>query len=159
MATVVGWLIKQSINTQPWAEEGLIGHDHAGGPMSLPAKKIALLAFLAVATSLFMLFFSAYRLRMEYPDWIALDDPNILWLNTIFLFIASIFYQQAKTAVQRSNEGKVRIALVMAGVFTFCFLAGQYWAWQQMHEQGMFLYSNPANAFFYVLTGVHAIHI
>lgn len=159
MATVVGWLIKQSINTRPWAEEGLIGHDHAGGPMSLPAKKIALLAFLAVATSLFMLFFSAYRLRMEYPDWIALDDPNILWLNTIFLFIASIFYQQAKTAVQRNNEGKVRVALIMAGVFTFCFLAGQYWAWQQMHDQGMFLYSNPANAFFYVLTGVHAIHI
>ena len=73
MAFVVGWLIKQSINTQPWAEEGVIGYDHAGGPLSLPAKKTGLIAFLAVVTSLFMLFFSAYRLRMEYPDWVTLS--------------------------------------------------------------------------------------
>ena len=96
---------------------------------------------------------------MDYPDWVALDDPNILWLNTAFLFVASIFYQQAKTAVQKNNGGKVRVALVMAGVFTLCFLAGQYWAWQDIHDKGLFLHTNPANAFFYVLTGVHAVHI
>ena len=159
MGTIVWWLIKQTINTQPWAEEGVIGTDHAGGPLSLPAKKIGLIAFIAVATSLFMLFFSAYNLRMDYPDWVQLSDPKILWLNTALLFLASIFYQLAKTAAQRSNEGKIRVNLVMAGVFTFCFLAGQLWAWQQMHDQGLFLHTNPAYAFFYVLTGVHAIHI
>lgn len=159
MAAIVGWVIKQSINTQPWAEEGVIGHDHAGGPLSLPAKKVGLIAFLAVATSLFMIFFSAYRLRMEFPDWAALNDPQILWLNTGLLILASIFFQKTKTAAQRSEAGGVRVGLMMAGVFTFCFLAGQLWAWQQIHDQGLFLYSNPANAFFYVLTGLHAIHI
>ena len=159
MACVVGWLIKQSINTKPWAEEGVIGYDHAGGPLSLPAKKIGLIAFLAVATSLFMLFFSAYRLRMDYPDWVVLSDPQILWLNTGFLVLASIFYQRAKTAAQRNQERGIRIGLILAGVFTFCFLAGQILAWQQLLDQGMYLYTNPANAFFYVLTGAHVIHI
>ena len=159
MAFVVGWLIKQSINTQPWAEEGVIGYDHAGGPFSMPAKKIGLGVFLAVATSLFMLFFSAYRIRMDYPDWIILNDPKILWVNTFLLVLASIFYQRAKNAAQRNEEGGIRVGLVMAGVFTFCFLAGQVWAWQQLQDQGLFLHSNPANAFFYVLTGAHVIHI
>ncbi len=159
MAFVVGWLIKQSINTQPWAEEGIIGHDHAGGPFSLPAKKVGLIVFLAVVTSLFMLFFSAYQLRMEYPDWATLNDPQILWLNTLFLIFGSVFFQKAKLAAQRSEESGARIGLIMAGFFTFCFLAGQLWAWQEIHDQGKFLYSNPANAFFYILTGLHALHI
>ena len=159
MAFVVGWFIKQSINTQPWAEEGVIGYDHAGGPFSLPAKKLGLVIFLAVVTSMFMLFFSAYRLRMEYPDWAALNDPKILWVNTILLLLASIFYQRAKMAAQRSQDRGIRTGLILAGIFTFGFLAGQLWAWQSMFAQGMFLYSNPAISFFYVLTGAHALHI
>ncbi len=159
MGTVVWWLIKQTINTQPWSEEGVIGHHHADGPLSLPTKKIGLGVFLAVVTSLFMLFFSAYSIRMEYPDWAALNDPQILWVNTGLLILASVFFQRAKTAAQRGEEGGVRVSLVLAGVFTFSFLAGQLWAWQQIHDQGLFLTSNPANAFFYVLTGLHALHI
>ena len=159
MAFVVGWLIKQSINTKPWAEEGVIGYDHAGGPLSWPAKKVGLAVFLAVVTSLFMLFFSAYNLRMEYPDWSALNDPNILWLNTFLLLLASIFFQKASNSAKRNEESGIRIGLIMAGVFTFCFLAGQVWAWQIIYEQGAFIATNPANAFFYILTGLHALHM
>ena len=159
MAFVVGWLIKQSINTRPWAEEGVIGYDHAGGPLSWPAKKVGLAVFLAVVTSLFMLFFSAYNLRMDYPDWAALDDPKVLWVNTIFLLLASIFFQKASNAAKRNEESGIRIGLIMAGAFTFCFLAGQIWAWQIIQEQEAFVATSPANAFFYILTGLHALHI
>jgi len=159
MAVVVTWLVKQTINTQPWAEVGVIGGDNPNGPVYMPAKKVFLAGLLAVLTSLFMLFFSAYRIRMEYPDWLSLDDPKILWVNTVVLILASIFFQQAKNAAQRNEEGGIRIGLVLAGMFTFCFLYGQYWAWQIIHDQGLFIYSNPANAFFYVLTGLHALHI
>lgn len=159
MAVVVTWLIKQSINTQPWADIGIIDGDDPDGPVFMPSKKVFLGGFLAVVTSLFMLFFSAYRIRMEYPDWVSLDDPQILWINTVFLILASVFYQYAKTSAQKNKEGGIRIGLVMAGLFTGCFLYGQYWAWQHLNDQGFFIYSNPANAFFYVLTSMHALHI
>lgn len=159
MAFVVGWFIKQSINTQPWAEEGVIGYDHAGGPLSLPAKKVGLIVFLAVVCSLFMLFFSAYRLRMEYPGWIRLNDPQVLWVNTVLLVFASIFFQKAKNAAQRNHESGIRVGLILAGAFTFCFLAGQWLAWQQIHAREEFIITNPANSFFYILTGAHALHI
>ena len=159
MAIVVTWLIKQSINTQPWSDVGIVDHDDPNGPVYMPSKKVFLGGFLAVVTSLFMLFFSAYRIRMEYPDWISLKDPQVLWVNTIFLILASVFYQYAKSSAQKNNEGGIRVGLVMAGLFTWCFLYGQYWAWQQLNDQGYFIYANPANAFFYMLTSMHALHI
>ena len=159
MAMVVTWLVKQSINTQPWSEVGIIDGDDPDGPVFLPAKKVFLGGFLAVATSLFMLFFSAYRIRMEYPDWVPLDDPKILWVNTILLILASVFFQIAKTSAQRDEISGIRVGLVLAGMFTFCFLYGQYWAWQHINDQGLFIHTNPANAFFYVLTSLHALHI
>ena len=82
MGGIVIWLIRQTINVQPWAEEGVIGNHHSGGAFSVPPAKIGLIVFLAVATSLFSLFMSAYFQRMEYSDWTPLPEPGILWFNT-----------------------------------------------------------------------------
>lgn len=159
MGALVFWLIRQTINVQPWAEEGPIGHDHAGGALSPSSAKIGLIVFLAVATSLFSLFMSAYFQRMEFGDWKPLPEPGILWLNTGLLILGSVFFQRARNAVIRNQENAVKTNLLMAGLFTFAFIAGQLWAWQGLQNAGYFLTSNPANAFFYVLTTVHALHI
>jgi cytochrome c oxidase subunit 3 len=39
------------------------------------------------------------------------------------------------------------------------FVAGQYQAWLGLRAQGLFLASNPNSSFFYVLTGVHLVHV
>jgi cytochrome c oxidase subunit 3 len=39
------------------------------------------------------------------------------------------------------------------------FIAGQLVAWQQLRDAGYGLTSGPAGAFFYVLTGVHGLHL
>jgi cytochrome c oxidase subunit 3 len=53
----------------------------------------------------------------------------------------------------------VRIGLIAAGAFTFCFLAGQLWAWQKLNASGYFVAANPANAFFYLFTALHGVHL
>ena len=61
MAIVVWWLWRQSINVKPWVEQQhSIETTHSEGSLSLPAVKVGLGVFLAVATSLFALFISAY---------------------------------------------------------------------------------------------------
>ena len=159
MGGVVFWLIYQTINVQPWAEEGLIGHDHAGGAFSSPPAKIGLVVFLAVASSLFSLFVSAYFQRMDFGDWQPLPEPGILWFNTGLLILGSVFFQFARNAAVRTEVKAVKRNLLIAGLFTFAFIAGQLWAWQGLYDAGYFLTSNPANAFFYVLTAIHALHI
>jgi cytochrome c oxidase subunit 3 len=62
-------------------------------------------------------------------------------------------------AAQRGQAEQVRAGLIGAGVFTFLFLAGQLWAWQQLNAAGYFLASDPAASFFYLLTALHGLHL
>jgi cytochrome c oxidase subunit 3 len=64
MGVIVWWLVKQTINVQPWiADTGLIPDLDADAILQ-PRAKSGLLAFLAVVTSMFCLFMSAYAMRM-----------------------------------------------------------------------------------------------
>ena len=44
-------------------------------------------------------------------------------------------------------------------MLTIGFIFGQLEVWRQMAGEGYYLYNNPANSFFYVLTGIHGLHI
>ena len=43
--------------------------------------------------------------------------------------------------------------------FFFAFLGGQLWVWQQLVNLGYYVSGNPANSFFYLLTGLHGLHL
>ena len=159
MAVIVWWLVRQTVNVKPWMEQRPIEMVHGDGALSLPPIKVGLGVFLAVATSLFALLISAYHMRMMEADWTALSLPRVLWLNTAVLIAGGAAMQWARTAARRGQTDRVRIGLIAAGVFTFSFLAGQLWAWQQMDAAGYFLTANPAYSFFYLLTAVHGLHL
>jgi cytochrome c oxidase subunit 3 len=158
MATVIGWLLRQTLNTSPWIP---IAADDASDGSSLDAntKTIALSTFLAVATSVFALFISAYVLRMQQPDWRPVSEPQLLWMNTGFLVLASIAYHLTRNAAVKGNTNWLKPGLSISGLLTFCFLVGQLIAWQQLNASGYYVSTNPANAFFYLLTAVHGIHM
>jgi cytochrome c oxidase subunit 3 len=158
MAIVVWWLLRQTLNVSPWVEQHSIqeGQDVA---FSLHAVKIGLGVFLAVATSLFVLLISAYFMRMMATDWINLAVPKVLWLNTAALILASVAMQSSWAAAQRGHGDGLRMGLMAAGGFSFAFLLGQLWAWQELNIAGYFATSNPANAFFYLLTAMHGLHL
>jgi cytochrome c oxidase subunit 3 len=44
-------------------------------------------------------------------------------------------------------------------VFSLLFIFGQFTVWQQLTQGGFYIYSNPANSYFYLLTGVHGLHL
>ncbi len=165
MGAVVWWLVKQTINVQPWASAASTSSVRTEGVRSpqtslpLPSVKLGLGVFLAVVTSLFALFISAYSIRMEYEDWRPLTEPGALWLNTGILVVSSIFLQLAWSASKRGNLTAVRTGIAGGAVFASAFVAGQFIIWNQLIESGYLITDNPANAFFYLLTGAHALHI
>jgi len=131
-------------------------------------KRIGLWIFLAVITSLFCLFLSAYYMRMgshgEHAmhgtgDWTAIRDPGILWLNTIVLIVGSVAMQSARASITRGQLEQTRVRLFAAGLLTAGFLIGQMVAWRQLRLSELFTPQNPAIAFFYVLTAVHGLHL
>ncbi len=158
MAIVVWWLVRQTLH-KPWMERRPIEVVQGDGAFSLPPVKVGLGVFLAVATSLFALLISAYHMRMVGEDWTRLAVPKVLWLNTAVLFLASVAMQRTRMAAQRGELERVKSGLIAAGVLSFSFLAGQLWAWQQLNASGYFVAANPANAFFYLLTALHGLHL
>jgi cytochrome c oxidase subunit III len=158
-AIVVWWLSHQRLMAKPWLEVGAIGEVAIPGPSSLPAATVGLGVFLAVVSSLFALFISAYFMRMQVADWAELPSPKLLWFNTGVLILSSVALQYAQVAARRGRIVDVGDGLIAGGLFAFTFLVGQLLAWHQLNAAGYFLSANPANAFFYLLTGVHGLHL
>ena len=155
-AIVAWWLAQQRLTAKPWLEAGSIGDP---GASSLPAAKIGLGVFLAVVGCLFALLISAYAMRMEMGEWRPAPAPKLLWLNTGMLILSSGALQWAEVAARRGKLDGVKAGLLAGGVFALAFLAGQLIAWRQLDAAGYYLTANPAAAFFYLITGVHGLHI
>jgi cytochrome c oxidase subunit 3 len=158
MATIIAWLLRQTFNTQPWVSEAA---DNAvsGSSLDTSTKAVALMTFLAVATSVFALFISAYTIRMDEPDWRPVAEPGLLWVNTAVLILASIAYHWTRNAVVKGQDNRIKPGLTASGMLTILFLLGQLVAWRQLIDAGFYADTNVANAFFYLLTAVHGLHM
>ena len=159
LATLLGWLLKQTFNSAPWEMEVVSDSAHFGPLGDDKSKLIALLGLLAVVSSFFALILSAYALRMDLGDWVPMTEPQLLWLNTVMLIIASGVLQWTRNAAIAGQEARLAPGLIVTGVLTLGFVLGQFVAWQQLQHSGQFITNNPSNAFFYFLTGAHAVHI
>jgi cytochrome c oxidase subunit 3 len=108
---------------------------------------------------MFMLFIVSYYTRSQFPDWERLADPGILWVNTAVLMLASIALQIATNAARRDAGRMMRNALIAGALLTLGFITGQFMAWEQLVAAGYYAQANPAIAFFYLFTGLHALHL
>ena len=151
--------IFRALMEKPWIEQGVAEDIHGFDLESLPAAKLGLRVFLAVATVVFSLTVVTYADRMLAADWRALPEPLVLWLNTALLIMSSIALQRARVSAERDHEDGVRLGLLLGGGFAFAFLVGQFMAWRQLIDLGYFAATNPANAFFFLVTALHAVHL
>jgi cytochrome c oxidase subunit 3 len=162
---IVVWLILvRKLSAKSWEAQPAAAID-AEAPRWPPAR-VGLWVFLAVITSLFGLFVSAYYMRLSghhgsgpATDWTALSEPPVLWLNTLLLIAASVAMQAARRAVRIGSVQRSTSALLVGGLLTLAFLGGQYYAWTQVRGADFFTPLNPAIAFFYLLTAVHGLHL
>jgi cytochrome c oxidase subunit 3 len=146
---------------KPWATaEGGDATLNESESFSMPTEKVGLWVFLSAITVLFTLLIISYGGRMTLgTDWRPLPDPWLLWPNTALLVLSSVFLQRARVSARRGQMDGVRTRLLAAGGFSFAFLAGQLFASYELIGLGYFASTNPANAFFYLLTGMHAVHL
>ena len=160
-AITVWWLLIQRLKDKPWMKQGVVPTSQE--TLTSSAPKVGLWVFLAVVSSLFGLFASAYFLRMAghggLAAWERLDEPNVLWINTLVLVLASAAMQIARNRIDGDDLNGGRSYFVAAGLLTLVFLAGQALAWQQANASGALGPGSPAYSFFVLLTGVHGLHL
>jgi len=157
------------LTEKPWVTAQVRVDDlHDGVAFPLPGAKLALRIFLAAVTVVFVLLIIAYGERMVHEDWRPAPPLRLLWLNTAMLVLSSVALQWAKVAIGRAESSPfsrpqelehVKWGLTAAGLFASAFLAGQIIAWWQLDSMPFFDVTNPAIAFFYLITGLHALHM
>jgi cytochrome c oxidase subunit 3 len=153
------WLVRQGIATRPWLETGFAEGALGRPPRTMPAAKLGLILFIAVVSTLLVLLVSAYSMRMQLADWSPPPRPRLLWLNTAVLVGASFALHRASRAARRSDRDRIAGNLLLAAAASVLFLVGQLLAWRQLASAGYLPANNPADAFFYLITAVHGLHL
>lgn len=142
-------------------DKGFGDYGSGGGDavQRIETAKLGIWVALGSMTMLFAAFTSAYIVRSAGSDWVPLEIPTILWVNTAIIILSSVVMEMARRAFVAWRPVAFRKWLLATAVLGVGFLTGQVLAWGQLAEQGIYLQSHPHSSFFYVLTGVHALHL
>ena len=121
--------------------------------------QLGLWMFLATVTMLFAAFTSAYLVRRAGADWRPIDWPWLLWVNTVVLAASSVGVEVGRRAAEAARWSRARSWFAAAILLGVLFLGGQLVAWQSLVDRGVLVQTLPQSSFFYLLTGVHALHL
>ena len=159
----------KSLREKPWLPTELAQQNNlpdAGADRERSAST-ALQFFLAVITVIFLLFTITFLQRTQSFDfqalsgepWLPFTNADILWQNSAYLVLASISIMVAKKFAEQQILYAIIISLTATTLFTLLFINGQVQVWQQLNQSGFYITTNPANSYYFLLTGVHALHI
>ncbi|QGZ38708.1 cytochrome c oxidase subunit 3 [Pseudoduganella flava] len=136
------------------------GYWPGDGAAPYGTRQVGLWTFMGVVCVLFALFGVAYVMRIGYDDWRVLPAaPWQLWLSTALLGTGDAVWQLAALAAMRRRRVLAHRLAVLGVALALAFIASQLGAWRALATQHAGLGSGPAAAFFYMLTGLHGVHV
>jgi len=145
----------------PLPPDGRGGDDSADSGSSFPISKGQLGVWILL-TAIVMLFAglsSAYIVLRGVPTWQNIELPWMLWPNTAVLLLSSVAIDISRRAVRRNDVQSMKRWLAIGGVLGLVFLVGQLMAWRQLVNAGVYVPSTLQSGFFYILTGLHGLHL
>jgi cytochrome c oxidase subunit III len=132
---------------------------------------------------IFVSYSSAYVVRQGLPtldpqtgtlvrDWLPLQLPSFLLVNTLVLLISTLTMELARRQAVRSGLAAETVSLssarteidrlpwlALTAILGLSFLAGQWLVWRELAARGFYVATSPSSSFFYLLTGMHGIHL
>lgn len=161
--------ILSRLTEKPWLAPGLeppAAADADGAP-SLSATAVGLRVYFGVATVMFLLIAVMLVMRMgghgvstgQQPDWKPMLWPPLLWFNTGVLVLNSAAWEWGRAGAHRGRMEGLRAGLIAAGVLALVFLVGQLTVWRQLEDAGCGITATTMSAFFYLITGLHGLHL
>ena len=134
-----------------------------GGPLRDDAApfqyRIGMWVAVAAILMMFAALTSAYVFRAGTTGWQPIAIPPLMWASTAVILLSSATFELARKSLKREDAGNYRLWLWASLALGALFLAFQLLAWRQLVAQGIYLATNPHSSFFYVLTGLHGLHL
>ncbi len=134
-----------------------------GGPLRDDAApyqyRIGMWVAIAAILMMFAALTSAYVFRAGTRDWRPISIPPLMWASTLVIVVSSATFELARRSLKRDDGRKYRLWLWASLALGALFIALQLLAWRRLVAQGVYLATNPHSSFFYVLTGLHGLHL
>ena len=146
---------------KPWeSERASIDDAHSGQTFDLSVQKSAVIIIFGIATVLFSLIFTGYIYSIPpEQDTKYLLKPNLLWVNTIVLFIISYYFSKVTNEIKRKEYLNIKKNIIIVGGLSYFFLFGQVAFWIQLMKSGNFVSTNNYFSSFYIFTALHGLHL
>ena len=125
----------------------------------LNPHKFALWLAMASIIMMFTAFTSAYIVRQAAGNWLDFSVPNVFYGSTVAILLCSLSLHLSLRSFKKGNKSGHRSGMVIGFALGILFVVLQYIGWQALFSNGIDLKGNPSGSFFYVITGVHALHV
>jgi cytochrome c oxidase subunit 3 len=135
------------------------GSSSAAARPPASAASIAVWLLVGAVTILFAAITSSLLARRVEADWRPGPLPAVLWLGTMVLVASSLTMEWARARGRREHLDQLWAGLVATSTLGAAFLMLQWTAWRQLAAMGVYLSTNPHSAFFFLLTGLHGLHL
>ena len=140
----------------------LVSAEH-GEPKVISNGVLGMLLFVLTEIMFFAGMISVFNIvRASAAVWPPPDQPRLpveeTAINTLALFASGlcVYLAQRRFAVSRASA---RTPLALAIVFASIFVVFQGFEWVSMIAQGLTLTSSALGSFFYLIVGIHALHV
>ena len=146
---------------KPWEkEQAAIDSLHEGKTFNISSQKSAVIIIFGIATVLFSLIFTGYLYTLP-PDQDTryLLKPNLLWINTIVLFLVTYFFSKITKDIEKKETSMIKKNLIIVGGLSYLFLFGQVFFWFQLMKSGNYVSTNSYFSSFYFFTALHGAHL
>ncbi len=139
-----------------------LGNWGRSGPDSRVVQRYKLAVWVGMGA--IVMFFAALTSAMIVReglsgDWRPFSLPTVLYVSTVVLLASSLTVEKARSALRHGSPDRLRLWVNISAVLGLGFLAGQLLGWRELVDRGLFLASNPANSFYYLLTAGHGLHL
>ena len=130
-----------------------------GGDAQPYQYRIGMWIAIAAILMMFAALTSAYVFRAGTAGWRPISIPPLMWASTAVILASSATFELARKSLKGEGARKYRLWLWASLALGALFLIFQLLAWRRLVAQGVYLASNPHSSFFYVLTGLHGLHL
>jgi cytochrome c oxidase subunit III len=122
--------------------------------------RIALLSIIGSILAFFTALVIAYIWRSRTPPyWDPIPLPHTLWLSTALILASSVTFEHARRVFGKGAYRTASRFLIASACLGAAFLSSQLTAWRALVRAGAYLSQNPHSTFFYLFTGLHALHL
>lgn len=121
--------------------------------------RLTLWILIAAIFMMFAALIASYIILSSGEKWPPIQVPRLLWLSTGLIVTSSLTFEAARRSLKAGSDRAYVRWLLLTLLLGLGFLASQFFAWRQLVAQGVYLATNNHSSFFYLLTGVHALHL